>query len=138
MTVENKPGHRGERAISRKTIARGMPDVSGVTVVTNACAFYYCARGCGRAERPAFPAPSDGRGRNEQAKPRAKPAARTLTHISTSLPATNAKRLRKGAQATKLSILSVARWIASQSLSSGAHLRDPLVRNDGLTRLFEI
>jgi hypothetical protein len=39
-----------------KTIARGMPDVSGVTVVTNACAFYTC--GCGRAERPAFPAPS--------------------------------------------------------------------------------
>ena len=34
-----------------------MPDVSGVTVVTNACAFYHCARGCGRAERPAFPAP---------------------------------------------------------------------------------
>jgi hypothetical protein len=40
-----------------KTMARGMPDVSGVTVVTNACAFYHCARGCGRAERPAFPAP---------------------------------------------------------------------------------
>ena len=30
-TVANKPGHRGERVISRKTIARGMPDVSGVT-----------------------------------------------------------------------------------------------------------
>src|ERR1019366_7040028 len=45
-----------------KTIARGMPDVSGVTVVTNACAFYQCTRGCGRAERPAFPAPSDARG----------------------------------------------------------------------------
>jgi hypothetical protein len=40
-----------------KTIARGMPDVSGVTVVTNACAFYHYTRGCGRAERPAFPAP---------------------------------------------------------------------------------
>ena len=39
-TVANKPGHRGERVISRKTIARGMPDVSGVTVVTNACAYY--------------------------------------------------------------------------------------------------
>ena len=35
-----------------------MPDVSGVTVVSNACAFYHCARVCGRAERPAFPAPS--------------------------------------------------------------------------------
>src|SRR5712664_1270012 len=25
MTVSNKPGHRGEREVSRKTIARGMP-----------------------------------------------------------------------------------------------------------------
>ena len=33
-------------------------------------------------------------------------------------------------------------WIASRSLSSGAHSRDPLARNDGspsqLSRLFEI
>ena len=34
MTVSNKPGHRGEREVSRKTIARGMPGRSGVTVVT--------------------------------------------------------------------------------------------------------
>jgi len=27
--------------------------------------------------------------------------------------------------------LCAARWIASQSLSSGAHSRDPLARNDG-------
>jgi hypothetical protein len=26
MTVTRKPGHRGERVISRKTIAQGMPD----------------------------------------------------------------------------------------------------------------
>src|SRR5438270_1926846 len=32
--------------------------------------------------------------------------------------------------ATKQSILA-ARWIASRSLSSGAHSRDPLARNDG-------
>jgi hypothetical protein len=32
-------------------------------VVTNACAFYHRARGCGCIERPAFPAPSDFRGR---------------------------------------------------------------------------
>jgi hypothetical protein len=56
--VATKPGHWGEREGNRKTIARGMSDVSGVTVVTNACAFYHCTRGCGRAERPAFPAPS--------------------------------------------------------------------------------
>jgi hypothetical protein len=44
-----------------KTIARGMPGVSGVTVVSNSCAFYFCTRGCGRSGRPAFPAPSVGR-----------------------------------------------------------------------------
>src|SRR5260221_14355591 len=35
MTVSNKRGHRGEREVSRKTIARGMPGETGVTVVTN-------------------------------------------------------------------------------------------------------
>src|SRR5260370_25306758 len=40
MTVAKEPGHRGEHEISVKTIARGMPGVSGVTVVTNARAFY--------------------------------------------------------------------------------------------------
>jgi hypothetical protein len=43
--------------ITVKTIARGMPGVSGVTVVTNA-RVYYTTRGCGRIGRPAFPAPS--------------------------------------------------------------------------------
>src|SRR6266566_4024210 len=33
-TVSNKPGHRGEHEGSRKTIARGMPGETGVTVVT--------------------------------------------------------------------------------------------------------
>jgi hypothetical protein len=57
MTVAKKPGHWGEREVNRKTIARGMPGVPGVTVVTNACAFYQYTRGCGRIGRPAFPAP---------------------------------------------------------------------------------
>jgi hypothetical protein len=34
---------------------------SGVTVVTNARAYYHYTRGCGRIGRPAFPAPSDWR-----------------------------------------------------------------------------
>jgi hypothetical protein len=42
-----------------KTIARGMPGDSGVTVVTNSRDFFY-TRGRGRIERPAFPAPSWG------------------------------------------------------------------------------
>jgi hypothetical protein len=58
MTVTIKPDHRGEHEISRKTIARGMPGVSGVTVVTNARVYYHYTRGCGRIGRPAFPAPS--------------------------------------------------------------------------------
>jgi hypothetical protein len=58
-TVTTKPGHRGEREVSRKTIARGMPGRSGVTVVTTLVCFFHLQRGCGRIERPAFPAPSD-------------------------------------------------------------------------------
>ena len=39
-TVSSKPGHRGEREVSRKTIARGMPGRSGVTVVTTLVCFF--------------------------------------------------------------------------------------------------
>jgi len=43
-----------------KTIARGMPGASGVTVVTLlVCSHFLRTQGCGRIERPAFPAPSD-------------------------------------------------------------------------------
>jgi hypothetical protein len=39
--VSNKHGHRGEHEVSRKTIARGMPGRSGVTVVTTlVCLFF--------------------------------------------------------------------------------------------------
>jgi len=59
MTVARKPGHRGERDISVKTIARGMPGVFGVTVVTMlVCSFYFAYETAGAIERPAFPAPS--------------------------------------------------------------------------------
>src|SRR6266478_5375721 len=44
-TVSNKPGNRGEREVSRKTIARGMPGVSGVTVVTMLVCLFFCTRG---------------------------------------------------------------------------------------------
>ncbi len=71
MTVAKKPGHRGEHEAAVKTIARGMPGCSGVTVVTNARVYYttlHYTRGCGRIERPAFPAPSEFRERHVQAK----------------------------------------------------------------------
>ncbi len=42
-----KRGHRGEREVSRKTIARGMPGRSGVTVVTNSYAFFSACEAAG-------------------------------------------------------------------------------------------
>jgi hypothetical protein len=44
-----------------KTIACGNAGCPGVLVVTNACAFYLCARGCGCSGHPAFPTPFVGR-----------------------------------------------------------------------------
>src|SRR5258706_15033303 len=46
-TVSNKPGHRGEREVSRKTIARGMPGRSGVTMVTNSCVCFFTHEAAG-------------------------------------------------------------------------------------------
>jgi hypothetical protein len=51
------PVHRGERAISVKTIAQGMPVAPAGPVVSAACIFLLQAgHGCGL--HPAFPAPS--------------------------------------------------------------------------------
>ena len=60
-TVAKKPGTPGRARISRKTIAQGMSVCFDVPVVTNACAFYQCTRGCGCARHPAFPTPSSFR-----------------------------------------------------------------------------
>src|SRR6476646_793428 len=62
-TVSNKPGHRGEHEVRRKTIARGMPVRSGVTVVTTLGCLFLSAPRLRRIVRPAFPAPSDFFGR---------------------------------------------------------------------------
>src|SRR6266516_1733149 len=52
-----------------KTIARGMPGDSGVTVVTMlVCFVLFRTRGCGCSERPAFPAPSTFFGRTVLAR----------------------------------------------------------------------
>ena len=61
--MANKPGHRGEREISRKTIARGMPGVSGVTVVTNSRVFYTTreAAGASSARHSLRPLYEEGR-----------------------------------------------------------------------------
>src|SRR6476646_1111130 len=45
MTVSNKPGHRGDHEVRRKTIARGMPGRSGEPVVTTlGCLFLSAPR----------------------------------------------------------------------------------------------
>src|SRR5260221_10005547 len=58
MTVSNKRGHRGEREISRKTIAWGMPGETGVTVVTMLVCFFILHARLRVHWAPAFPAPS--------------------------------------------------------------------------------
>src|SRR3981081_4260725 len=82
MTVTKKPDHRGEHEVSRKTIARGVPGRSGVTVVTTLVCFLLCTRGCGRIRRPAFPAPSDDEGRTILPKLARKRAARSRSCVS--------------------------------------------------------
>jgi hypothetical protein len=52
-TVARKPGHRGERDISRKAIAQGMPVETGEPVEDYRI---LCGHGC--IGHPAFPAPS--------------------------------------------------------------------------------
>jgi len=53
------PVLRGERAISRNTIAQGVPDRFGRPVVTMlVCFFVFAYEAAGAVERPAFPAPS--------------------------------------------------------------------------------
>src|SRR6476646_10230221 len=82
-TVSNKPGHRGEHEVSRKTIARGMPVRSGVTVVTMLGCLFLSAPRLRRIVRPAFPAPSDFREREIQVNLARKAAARTKSRVCT-------------------------------------------------------
>jgi hypothetical protein len=51
--------------------------------LTNACALYHylCTRGSGRIGRPAFPAPSDWRGRQVASQTRASRAARSRRRV---------------------------------------------------------
>jgi len=80
-TVSNKPGHRGEREVSRKTIARGMPGRSGVTVVTTLVCFFHCTRGCGCIGHPATLRPLISEDRTFLSKTRAKRAARLRSRV---------------------------------------------------------
>src|SRR5258705_1543552 len=74
---------QGERGISRKAIAQGMPECSDCTCML-VCAFLcpHCTRDRGCSVHPAFPAPSDFGGEGQgSCKPRAQCVARTQRHI---------------------------------------------------------
>jgi hypothetical protein len=80
MTGAIKPGPRGERAISVKTIAQGMPDDLAESVVT-AASFFYLLAGHGLRPAPGIPCALfslEGGSLNSSDAIR---AARTRTHI---------------------------------------------------------
>ena len=77
--VTTKPGHQGERGISRKTITQGMPGASAEPVCSCAHSTLHCARDRGCSAPPAFPAPSLPRA--NPGKTRACRAARTRSYV---------------------------------------------------------
>jgi hypothetical protein len=79
--------HRGEREVNRKTIAWGMPDVSGASAVNTGAhtSLPQRAPGCGCIGHPAFPAPSVLKGRHISGKARARCVARMRVCVSGSL-----------------------------------------------------
>jgi hypothetical protein len=85
--VAKEPDRRGELEENRKTIARGMPGDSGVTVATT------CTLSAAAHRRPAFPAPSDQEGKEVQSKPRATCAARSRKCVLESQPSSPAKEV---------------------------------------------
>src|SRR5436309_4739898 len=123
MTVSNKPGHRGEREVSRKTIARGMPGRFRCDRGDYARVLCFILHARLRAHQaPGIPcALCFLRGRTSKQNSRerrgeiAKPCLPSL----------------RGAKRRAIHSSFAAPWIASRSLSSGAHSRDPLARNDG-------
>jgi hypothetical protein len=131
------------RSTPLKPLARGNAGCFGGPVATTLVCFIPCTRGYGCCRHPAFPAPFLGSRRALRAEDsfpstRAHHAARAWNHgcnYRHCLRQTRSIYARERSdEAIHCSL--VARWIASRSLSSGAHSRDPLARNDVL--LFEI
>src|SRR6476646_6332548 len=81
MTVSNKLGHRGEHEVSRKTIARGMPGRSGVTVVTTLGCLFSFGPEAAAHQAPGIPCALYSRRRERSCKTSGKPAAGMPTHI---------------------------------------------------------
>jgi hypothetical protein len=87
-TVAIKPGHRGERVISRKTIAQGRPECFGVPVFARVLsALISRTRGCGCDVHPAFPAPLISRAEDDAKLGHFVPREYELTSPPLSCPA---------------------------------------------------
>jgi len=80
-----------------------MPGVFGVTVVTNAWVTYHYPRGCGRIERPAFPAPCLGRENTQSSGDSRRENAEPYLNVIASA-------------AKQSSFLCAASWIASSQV----------------------
>src|SRR6266576_148829 len=125
-----KRGHRGEREVSRKTIARGMPGRSGVTVVTISYACFILHARLWAHRAPGIPCAlcllgewflqTSGASRRE---------------IAESCFGNWGNVIARSESDEAIHSYFAATWIASRSLSSGARSRDPLApRNDDGTK----
>src|SRR5205809_5131389 len=113
--------HRGELAISRKAIAQGRPECSRCPVCSCALLFAQIAREtAGAASTRSSLRPLISRRANQDA------------NLGRNAPRDRETNIHVIASEAKQSIATsrTERWIASRSLSSGAHSRDPLARND--------
>jgi hypothetical protein len=84
MTVTTKPGRRGERDISRKTIAQGMPVETGEPVED----YPHFVRATGASDTRHSLRPLFFFGGERNCKPRAQRAARMRNHVQLSSSAT--------------------------------------------------
>ena len=94
-------------------------------VTTLVCFVSFRTRGCGCSERPAFPAPSVLR-EAKRFLQNSDASRRENAELCFNWRRHCEERKRRSNPASCV----VAKWIASRSLSSGAHSRDPLARND--------
>src|ERR1700736_2885632 len=119
-TVTRRIRRRGERGISRKAITQGMPDASAEPVCS--CAHFLVqlaheTAGAARTRHSLRPLLFGARDSWNHS------GAWRRGSVNSCPPSLRAKR-------SNPLFLCMARWIASRSLSSGAHSRDPLARND--------
>ena len=111
---------REEREVSRKAIAQGRPGCSACTCML-VCAFLVrnCTRDRGCSVHPVFPAPSDFRG-GQQTMQNSGERCREKAKLYP----------RHCERSDAIHLFACCAMDCFWSLSSGAHSRDPLARND--------